>query len=387
MKKTLGGGFEQAVSTILLLFIFAFSASAITPAVRGTLPSVLRESSGLASVGGPGLGFWTHNDGYGDENLYKVANYGGLEQTIEVLGAVNRDWEDLALDEAGTYMYIGDFGNNACDRTNLKVYRIPNPSNITAPSVTADEISFTYPDQTGFPSPWMNFDVESFFHHDGKLYLFTKTDGNAIGYTKMYSLPDQPGTYVATLVDSFYTNDRTTSADISPDGKSVILIANSRIHLFSNFTGDNFFNGQHTLISISGTWTQKEAISFNGNWEIFMSDEDNGSGAKLYSIDMTPWIPMPTTTSISKAISTEDYTIFPNPANTFFTAQIKSTERIDQSELQLFDLTGQLVQKVSGGLGVSVLRMETAALPAGVYFYKLFTDAREVRTARMVISH
>lgn len=386
MGNTIRLGFSGARTTIILLLI-SLGASAITPAVRGTLPSVLRESSGLANVSGQGSGFWSHNDGYGDENLYRVVNSGGLQQTIEVLGAVNRDWEDLTMDQSGTYMFIGDFGNNNCDRTNLKVYRIPNPSTISGSSVTAEAINFSYPDQTSFPSPWMNFDVESFFHFDGKLYLFTKTDGSAIGYTKMYSLPDQPGTYVATLVDSFYTNDRTTSADISPDGKSVILIANSRIHLFKDFTGDNFFGGNHTLISISGSWTQKEAISFNGNHEIFMSDEDNGSGAKLYSIDMTPWIPMPTTTSISKMNSSEEFDVYPNPANTFFTAQFTTSERINNSELQLFDLTGQLVRKVTGNAGTSVLRMETATLPAGVYFYKLFTDAREVRTARLVISH
>ena len=51
--------------------------------------------------------------------------------------------------------------------------------------------------------PWMNFDVEAFFHFNGHLYLFTKADGDAIGYTKMYRLSDDPGSYSATLVDSF----------------------------------------------------------------------------------------------------------------------------------------------------------------------------------------
>ncbi len=384
MGNTLRQAFAKAIFTLLFVSAGSIVALAVTPSVRGTLPSVVMESSGLAYTGG--YSFWTHNDGYGDENLYHVSHTGSLTTTVEVLGATNHDWEDLAQDAGKNYLYIGDFGNNNCDRTNLRVYRIPHPSNITGSTVTAEAIYFTYPDQTRFPSPWMNFDVESFFHFAGKLYLFTKADGGAIGYTKMYSLPDQPGTYTATLVDSFYTNDRTTSADISPDGTSMIMMSNNRLHLFRNFAGDNFFGGQYTKITISGSWTQKEAISFRGDNEIFMSEEDNGAGAKLYSIDMTPWIPMATTSTFSSARNAEDYIIFPNPANAYFSAKFTGAG-VSHSELKLYDLTGQLVKQVSGDAGVSTLRMETATLPAGVYFYKLLADDREVRTARMVITH
>jgi len=385
MGNTLRRAFAKAIFS---LFVVLCSSSivvlAVTPSVRGTLPSVLRESSGLAYTGGSS--FWTHNDGYGDENLYKISNTGSLSRTVEVLGAVNHDWEDLAQDANRNYMYIGDFGNNACDRTDLKIYRITHPSSVSGSTVTAEAIFFTYPDQTLFPSLWMNFDVEAFFHFAGKLYLFTKADGGAIGYTKMYSVPDEPGTYTATLVDSFYTNDRTTSADISPDGTSIILMSNNRLHLFRHFAGDNFFGGQYTKITISGSWTQKEAISFWGNNEIYLCDEDNGAGSKLYSVDMSPWIPLATTSTFTSARSTEEYIIFPNPANTYFTAQFTGAG-ISHSELKLFDLTGQMVKQVSGEAGISTLRMETATLPAGVYFYKLLADDREVRTARMVITH
>ena len=375
---------KTKVISIIFLTLFAFNSFAVTPSVLGTLPSSIVESSGLAFTGG--TNFWTHNDGYGDENLYRLDNTGALTKTLEVLGTVNHDWEDITQDAAHVNMYIGDFGNNNCDRTNLRIYKIPHPSNVTGSTVTAELISFSYPDQTSFPSPWMNFDVESFFHFNGMLYLFTKPDLGAVGYTKMYRLPDQAGTYVATLVDSFYTNDRPTSADISPDGSSVIVMSNSRLHLFRNFTGDNFFGGQYTKISITGGWTQKEAVSFYTNNVICMTDEDNGAGSKLYSVDLSPWIPNATTTGISTSQKGEQYSIYPNPANAFFTAQFNPTG-ISQSELRLFDLTGKEVKRVSGAAGVSLLKMETATLPAGVYFYKLFADDIEVRTSRMVISH
>ena len=384
MKIFISKAYAKAISILFISTLITKSTFAVTAAVVGTLPSVLVESSGLAYTGGSS--FWSHNDGYGDENLYKISNTGALTRTVEVLGTVNHDWEDLAQDVNKTHMYIGDFGNNNCDRTNLRIYRIPHPSSISGTSVTAEAITFSYPDQALFPSPWMNFDVEAFFHFNDRLYLFTKPDLNAVGYTKMYSLPDQPGSYVATLVDSFYTNDRTTSADISPDGTSMILIANSRIHLFRNFAGDNFFGGQYTKISVTGGWTQKEAMSFSSNNQIYMTDEDNGAGAKLYVIDMSPWIPNQTPTGISQTRNVEDYLIFPNPANTYFTAQFNGAGT-SHSALKLFDLTGKEVETVIGTAGVSKLRMETTKLPAGVYFYKLFADDRELKTARLVITH
>lgn len=355
---------------------------AVNATVMGNLPSQVLESSGVDFTGG--ASFWTHNDGYGDNNLYKVSNSGVLSRTVNVVGAVNNDWEDITHDHSRTYMFIGDFGNNACDRTNLHIYRTQYPSTTSASSVTAEAINFTYPDQHQFPSAWMNFDVESFIHYDGHLFLFTKADGDAIGYTKMYMLPDVPGTYVATLVDSFYTNDRTTSADISPDGSTLILISNTHLHLFRNFQSTNFFEGQHTQINISGTWTQKEAVTFWSNNEIYLTDEDNGSGNHLYYIDLSAWIP--TTTGISENSLSESITAAPNPSNNSFTVNMNSVQS-GGVQLRLFDLTGKMVREVLVNEPVSILRMETADLPSGVYFYKLVADRRELKTARMVVSH
>ena len=231
----------------------------------------------------------------------------------------------------------------------------------------------------------MNFDVEGFVHHNSHLFLFTKADGDAIGYTKMYMLPDVPGTYVATLVDSFYTNDRTTSADISPDGTTLILMSNSHLHLFRNFQGSNFFDGQHTQVNISGNWTQKEALSFWSNNEIYLTDEDNGDGNHLYYIDLSPWIPT-VSTGISENINVENIVAAPNPSNASFSILLNSVQT-GGIQLRLFDLTGKMVREVSATEPVSSLRMETADLPGGVYFYKLVADRRELKTSRMVISH
>lgn len=355
---------------------------AVNAQVMGALPAQLVESSGIDFTGGSS--FWTHNDGYGDNTLYKISNSGTLTRTVTVVGAVNNDWEDLTHDAGRNFMFIGDFGNNACSRTNLHIYKTIYPSLVSGTSVTAEVINFSYPDQQAFPSPWMNFDVEAFVHRNGHLFLFTKADGSAIGYTKMYMLPDVAGTYVATLVDSFYTNDRTTSADISPDGSTLLLISNTHLHLFRNFNGENFFDGQHTQINISGTWTQKEAVSFWSNNEIYLTDEDNGSGNNLYYIDLSPWLPA--VTAVNEVTRTGEITAAPNPANNQFSVSLSEAFNGHLS-LRLFDLTGKMVRESNAVQPAAILGMSTADLPAGVYFYKLMADNRELKTARLLISH
>ncbi|MBP6335043.1 MAG: T9SS type A sorting domain-containing protein [Bacteroidia bacterium] len=384
MGNTLRLSTNKTVLSFFIISLVAIKVWAINPTIVATMPSTIFETSGLAIAGQ--TGFWTHNDGYGDERLYNVGMNGAITRTIDVLGTTNQDWEDLAQDQQRTTLYIGDFGNNANNRTDLRIYKMPHPSNISGSTVTPDVIHFSYPDQQDFPAQWMNYDCEGFFHFNNKLFLFSKSAGDAIGYTKMYSLPDQPGTYVATLVDSFFSGDRSTAADISQDGKNVVIMSNSRIHIFKNFVGEDFFGGQYTLITMGGGWTQKEAISFSSNNEVFITDEDIGNGPTLYYVDLSPWIPTVVTTGISKNQAAGDFSVFPNPANSHFTAKF-SGPSLSSSALKLYDMTGQLVREVAGGVGQSTLRMETANLPAGVYFYKLYADNRETRTARLVINH
>jgi hypothetical protein len=365
----------------LLGFFMAFSAQsalAVTATVQGSLPAVAEESSGLDFAGTNA--FWTHNDGYGDNRIYRITGIGTLQQTVTITGAVNADWEDLAHDAGHNYMYIGDFGNNACNRTNLKIYRIAYPNAATT-TAAASVINYTYSDQTCIPSAWLNFDVEAFIHFNGNLYLFTKTDGSAIGYTKMYRLSDDPGTHVAQLVDSFYTNDRTTAADINEEGTALVLMSNSHIHVFKNFTGDNFFNGQHTQVNISGAWSQKEGIAFSSSNEVYITDENNGSGNYLYYIYLGPYIPASTINAVNE-MDRANVSVYPNPAVEEF--HVNLDKSYHSVTVQLFDIIGKTILSTSYS-SVQTLSIDVSTLPRGVYIYKVITDGREAKTDRLLI--
>ena len=365
---------------ILLCLIFSLVSTqsmAVTATVKGSLPSALVECSGLDFSGSSS--FWTHNDGFGDNHIYRISTTGVLQQTLTITGATNYDWEDMTHDVNRNNLFIGDFGNNNCNRTNLCIYKIPYPNSSIA-STSAEVIRFSYPDQHTIPSAWLNFDVESFLHYNGNLYLFTKTDGSAIGYTKMYTVPDVAGTYVATLVDSFYTNDRTTSADISPDGTSMIMMSNSHLHIFRNFSGANFFSGQHTQVNISGSWSQKEALAFTSNNEIYMTDENNGSGNFLYYLSLASYIPAGTT-AVSEVEST-NVSVYPNPATDLLHFDL--SKQFHSVNIQLYDITGKMVNTYNFENSQQVV-MNVDKLSPGIYFYKLLVEGKLVKTERVIV--
>lgn len=335
------------------------SSPTVTPVAVAPIDALVSESSGLQYDGTSD--FWTHNDGYGDNHLYHINRNGVVDFTLQISNAVNYDWEDLAVDPTRTHLYIGDFGNNDCDRTNLRVYRIPYPSVNGPASVTADVINFSYPDQQLIPSPWLNFDAEAFFHYDGNLYVFSKADSMAIGFTKLYRVPDQPGTYVATLVDSFYTNDRITSADINEDTTAVVLLANNRIHLFQGWSGDNFFTGAYNSLRFSTMWTQKEGITFDTRDHVWLSDEIGNNGNYLYTVDLSGYI--------SSTIGIDEWAeerglMYPQPA--VEEVRVRIPGLVQAGSWWLYDMRGIKCREGSALAGEES-RVEVSELAAGLY--------------------
>lgn len=367
----------QFVARIVFIFVvMAFNSihvNAIVATKMGKVSSCISESSGLDFTGGSS--YWTHNDGYGDNKLYKISSTATLTRTVTVTGVINMDWEEITHDAARTYMFIGDFGNNSNGRTDLKIQRIQYPSTFTTSTVAASTIRFSYPDQRRFPSTWLNFDAEGFFHRNGKLYIFTKGDGTAVGYTKLYTVPDVPGTYVATLVDSFAVNGRITSACISPDGLSVVLISNTKIYLFRDFSGTNIFNGRCTKISIDGGYTQKEGVSFCSNTKICLIDEDNGVGNFLYSVDLAAYMIAPRMASeiVAEELPSFEMLAYPNPASSH--TILKTDEEFENFKIVIANLTGKIIKEFYLNNPGKEIRLETDDLPIGIYAILLIGDA------------
>jgi len=294
------------IKNIYFLLSFAFIKSAliaqtVTLTTIADITNVLNESSGITYIAPNRL--YTHNDSGGNDEIYELDTLGNLIRTIAINSANNSDWEDITQDDLGN-MYIGDFGNNNNDRTNLRIYKIPSPSTFSGNSVTANLIEFNYPDQTQFP-PFpakRNFDVEGFVWYNDSLFLFSKNRTAPFnGYCKMYKIPDLPGTHAAILCDSIFicgdsqANCWVTSAAISTDKSHLALLGDNKIWWFSCYNDAKFFKGAMAIITLS-SYTQKEGITFKNNHDVYITDElsiiDN-SGGKLYKADLNNYLEMP----------------------------------------------------------------------------------------------
>lgn len=254
------------------------------------MPSNILETSGLET--GPNGWFWTHNDSGNPAEIHCIDSTGTIQRTVSVIGDVNTDWEEMAKDDEGN-LYIGNFGNNALNRTDLHIIKLNAIDTVTSLVQVSDTIIFTYPDQYDFPpnGDYGNFDMEAMLWYQDSLHLFSKDRSSpSTGYTKHYRLPQTGGTYQATLVDSLYTGSAgflfaITAADISEDESTVALLNADHIWLISNFVGTDFCDGTVSQLAL-GSFTQKEALCFRNGF-IYLTDEREqffGSGGFLYRL-------------------------------------------------------------------------------------------------------
>lgn len=252
------------------------------------MPSQVLETSGLEN--GPNGCFWTHNDSGNAPELFCVDTEGIIQRQVQIVGDLNTDWEELAKDNDGN-IFIGNFGNNALNRTDLRIVKIPSIDTCTGTTYVTDTIRFSYPDQYDFPpnGEYGNFDMEAMVWYQDSLHLFSKDRSSpSTGYCKHYKLPSASGTYVAELVDSLYTGGSSfvfsvTGADLSETYDQLVLLNSDRLWLCSNFSSSDFFGGNVSEL-ILGTFTQKEGICFKNGF-MYITDEDAfGFGGKMYRL-------------------------------------------------------------------------------------------------------
>lgn len=252
------------------------------------LPKDLKENSGLVTYTENTA--WCIEDSGNSDNIYQINFEGEILKALEVKNAKNKDWEDLTKDDEGN-LYIGDFGNNENRRKDLIIYKLPNPETESGEKIGAEKIVFNYPEQKDFPpgKSKMVFDSEAFFHHKNHLYIFTKNRADPFtGETWVYKVPDEKGNYKAVLIGKLKTCEdwdtcKVTSADISEDGKKIILLGSGKLWVITDFSMDNIVQGKLREIDL-GVRTQLESVCFIDEKTLLLSDEENNDqGRNLYS--------------------------------------------------------------------------------------------------------
>ncbi len=278
----------------------------LTPPFAFELPHEVRETSGLVFHNNL---LWTHNDSNHEPILYALDTAtAAVVQRIQIANGSNVDWEEITKDE--TYLYIGDFGNNAGARKDLRIYRVhlnQLPDSGDA-AIEAEIINFSYPDQTDFSrSRTHNFDCEAFIAFNGHLYLFSKNRGDQ--QTKLYRLPAEPGTYVAELMDVFDSKGLITASAYNAEHNEITLIGYVNqiwtpfMWLLYDFEGDDFFGGNKRRIDlINLVTTQTEGVCYLDDKNLLISSEESKTfSARVFRFNTGPYTNHPGSNSLSFA--------------------------------------------------------------------------------------
>lgn len=322
------------------------------------LNNLIDESSGLIYLEGRLI---THTDSEGEAALYEFDSLtGNVVRQVEILNSVNTDWEDICYDD--DYIYIGDFGNNHGNRTDLKIYRISrsaylNPDN---DSVPAEVIAFHYSDQTDFTSAYLNteYDAEAVIALGDSLYIFTKNWVNHRTY--VYPIPKIPGDYELIKIDSLDIGGMASGADICPETGRILLTAYTFLQPFvvsiSGYAGNAFSQGTVEIINLqapAGYSHQIEGVAAITPHLFYITSEQSFTGnAGLYKLDFT-------STGLDE-IAQEEITLYPNPASDYF--NVLASQNVT---VHLYNSIGQKVKTVTSK------RVDVSDLPVGSYIVEI----------------
>jgi len=204
-------------------------ASPATPV--GAPPAVLGELSGLAASRRHRGVYWAHNDSGNAFELYAIAADGTLLQTIALTGATAVDIEDVAVARCGAStetwcVYLADVGDNLAVRSQVAIYRLPEPDLAPGQTLAVDVLPFTYP---GGPRDAESLVAETY---SGRLFVLSKiltTLGEVFRLDGLGSPGGGVATSIATLGPTTPPDVWLTAADAHPGGESVVLRTYTRV--------------------------------------------------------------------------------------------------------------------------------------------------------------
>lgn len=276
----------------------------------GLMPNELPECSGMAVIGENAIA--SINDSGNDPEIFVLDTLGNIIHHTVFLGFNNNDWESIAY--ADGLLYIGDFGNNANKRTNLKIY-IVDISRLLSEGLWAfkGEINFSFPDQKAFPPAETSkyFDLEAMVVYKDSLYLFTKNRTKPFdGLSNCYSLSRKAGTYKAFkkgqiftgqgLMHAYWVSGACLAGDKNPD---LYLLGYDKI-----WRVRDYFNQSESLLKAEefymGSFGQREAICILNNKFYIGEEKVAARDAKIYKADI-PESPKDESAVIGESLSLE----------------------------------------------------------------------------------
>ncbi len=349
-----------------------YNPASVSPSESHALPEILSESSGLVLWDNT---LWSHNDN-DDNNIYAIDTVSfSLTSSFELTGTINHDWEEITSDE--DYLYIGDFGNNLDgNRKDLKILKVGKNS-ILRNEPEIDTIAFSWSDQDeSDPSGLCNtdFDCEALIAFGDSLYLFTKQWISR--KTGIYSLPREPGTYIARLKTVYDSEGLITGATCMEQENLVTLCGYNGagspfLLLMYDFTEDDFLSGNIRKIMIDLPFHQVEGISTGDGLHYYVTNEKVtvNSGfvisQKIHILDLKSFL-WPYLFGNSQYsgdnLRYEKIKVYPNPASESLTI---TSDNPALQKFKLISKTGIVVLSgtIEGGFGT----VDVSGITPGIY--------------------
>ena len=321
---------------------------------------------------------YTHNDNT-DTTIYKLNKISGaIVQSLPLNTVQNIDWEEISQDES--YIYIGDFGNNATgNRTNLKIYKVRKSTIETVPEI--ETINFNYSNQTDFTTQTANqtdFDCEAFVVTTNEILLFTKqwVSGN----TTIYSLPKTSGTHTANYLTTINVAGLITGATLKEDSRLISLcgydtVLQPFIYLIYDYIGTNFTIANKRKIAVPLPYHQIEAIATNNGLDYNLTNESLvqppifNIPQKLHQLSLAPYLSnyLNSLSLNSIQLPNENAILYPNPSENEINF---SKFDLTNNEYQITDFNGKIIR--TGKIYNN--KISTADLEKGIYLLKILNS-------------
>ncbi|MCK4751426.1 MAG: hypothetical protein KAT15_30425 [Bacteroidales bacterium] len=353
----------------------------VSPKKTSQLHETLSQTSGLTVWDGY---IRTHVD-HADTKIYALDTvYADIKKYYNLEGVTNFDWEEIQQDDE--YLYIGDFGNNSGNRTDLHLLRVEKQS-LQAGDPVIDTIWFTYSDQLDFNPPdayQTDFDCEAFIVSEDSIYLFTKQWVSI--QTSVYSFPKVTGKHTARKTDSYGIQGLITGAAFVDSSNLIVLCGyTSLLHpflwLFYDFRGYDFFSGNKRRITVSLPFHQVEGIATRDGLKYYLSNESfilqpaANNPQKLHIFDLRGLLEdyIARITSSGTDSIPEEIEVYPNPAGSYITVRIPVHLR--PTGYKILDLSAKVV--LEGKLTEEISVIEMNQIMPGSYTLWIERDGKK----------
>ncbi len=293
--------------------------------------TAVSESSGVAASRTHPHVYWTHNDSGGanrvvafrlsdDDRTRRVAKDLGY---VELTGASNVDWEDIAAGPDRT-LYVLDGGDNPpCGRADKRLLRFAEPAlDPEGPPIsfqaTPEVLRFEYPDRVVMNRRTERnedrFDAECLIvdPHGGDVYVVTKRDNDNRLAARVFRLAasamvwNGDRVHVLEGVGDLTSDERgmVTAGDVTADGRRVVIRDYATAYEFVLPRGEPFeavFRQPAQEISLLGE-LQGEGISYTADGrDLVTTAEVKRIGPKTMPVFVTPRVGERPMTSATRA--------------------------------------------------------------------------------------